>query len=127
MKRLKAAVRLGALVGIAGVLPIATASASVAEQARHPASSHVTITFWDDNGGPRTPIYEHLIPIFERENPGITVKYVGIPVADVAEKYTTAVAGGSPPDMGAVPGQVISGLVGQKALLPLNSLYAPPR
>jgi multiple sugar transport system substrate-binding protein len=83
----------------------------------------VTITFWDDNGGPRTPQYEHLIPIFEHENPGITVKYVGIPDSSVLQKYDTAILGGSPPDVGAIPGQDLSAIISQNALVPLNGLF----
>lgn len=83
----------------------------------------VTITFWDDNGGPRTPLYEHLIPIFEKENPGITVKYVGIPDTSVLQKYDTAIVGGSPPDVGAIPGGDLSAIIAQNALVSLNALF----
>ncbi len=84
----------------------------------------VTITFWDDNGGPRTPLYEHLIPIFEHENPGITVKYVGIPDTSVLQKYDTAIVGGSPPDVASIPGEDLSAIIAQNALVPLNGLLA---
>jgi multiple sugar transport system substrate-binding protein len=81
----------------------------------------VTITFWDDNGGPeRTPIYRHLIAQFERQNPGISVTYVGVPEASVQQKYDTAVAGGAPPDVGGVTTSFLSDLVGQGALVPLD-------
>jgi multiple sugar transport system substrate-binding protein len=79
------------------------------------------IVFWDNNGGPsRTPIYQELIKRFEADNPGITVKYVGIPSASVQQKYDTAVAGGGAPDVGGVTTSYLSDLVGQDALEPLD-------
>jgi multiple sugar transport system substrate-binding protein len=91
-------------------------------------SGRVEITFWDNNGGPaRTPIYEHLIAEFERANPNIDVKYVGIPSSSVQQKYDTAVAGGQPPDVGGVTTSYLANLVGQDALEPLDDrLTASP-
>jgi len=81
----------------------------------------VTITFWDNNAGPdRTPLYEELIAQFEDENPTINVEYVGIPAADAPQKYETAVAGGSTPDVGIVVGWMVSSLAAQGALEPIE-------
>jgi multiple sugar transport system substrate-binding protein len=80
-----------------------------------------TITFWDNNGGPgRTPIYEELIKRFEAKNPTIKVEYVGVPSASVQQKYDTAIAGGSAPDVGGVTTSYLANLVGQDALEPLD-------
>lgn len=80
-----------------------------------------TITFWDNNGGPgRTPIYEELIKRFEAANPNIKVEYVGIPSSSVQQKYDTAIAGGSTPDVGGVTTSYLAHLVGQDALAPLD-------
>lgn len=100
---------LGALVGCSGTPTKGT------------AAKPVTISFWDDNGGPqRTPVYKKLITQFEAANPSITVDYVGIPAADAQQKYETAVAGGSVPDVAIVSGVMLSSLVAQKALVPLD-------
>lgn len=89
------------------------------------AAGHVTITFWDDNGGPeRTPVYQHLIAQFERQNPAITVKYVGIPIDSVQQKYDTAIAGGAPPDVGGATTSFLADLIGQDALAPLDGQLA---
>lgn len=81
----------------------------------------VTITFWDNNGGPaRTPIYEELIKRFESANPDVHVEYVGIPSASVQQKYDTAIAGGETPDVGGVTTSYLAHLVGQEALAPLD-------
>ncbi|MCG8926323.1 sugar ABC transporter substrate-binding protein [Lentzea sp. CC55] len=80
-----------------------------------------TITFWDNNGGPgRTPIYQELIKRFEAANPDVKVEYVGIPSSSVQQKYDTAIAGGSTPDVGGVTTSYLAHLVGQDALEPAD-------
>ncbi|MFD5827199.1 ABC transporter substrate-binding protein [Lentzea sp. NPDC060358] len=80
-----------------------------------------TITFWDNNGGPgRTPIYQELIRRFEAANPDVKVEYVGVPSASVQQKYDTAIAGGSTPDVGGVTTSYLAHLVGQDALEPAD-------
>src|SRR5690606_41637729 len=81
-------------------------------------SGKVTISFWDNNGGVRTPIYKELIKRFEQANPDIRVEYVGIPISSVQQKYDTAVAGGHTPDVGGVTTPYLANLVGQQALEP---------
>jgi multiple sugar transport system substrate-binding protein len=84
-------------------------------------SGKTQISFWDNNGGPaRTPIYQHLIAEFEKANPDIQVKYLGVPSASVQQKYDTAIAGGQVPDVGGVTTSYLSGLVGQDALEALD-------
>ena len=79
------------------------------------------ITFWDNNGGPdRTPLWKSLIADFQTANPDITVNYVGIPAASVQQKYDTAVAAGGTPDVGGATTSYLGGLIGQKALEPLD-------
>jgi multiple sugar transport system substrate-binding protein len=81
------------------------------------ADGKTTITFWDDNGGPaRTPVWQHIIAEFQKANPTIAVKYVGIPIAQVQQKYDTAIAGGGLPDVGGVSTAMLSSLVAQKSL-----------
>ncbi|MFI6508426.1 ABC transporter substrate-binding protein [Streptosporangium sp. NPDC050855] len=80
-----------------------------------------TLTFWDDNGGPaRTPVWRHIIAEFNKVNPGIQVRYVGIPIAQAQQKYDTAIAGGGLPDVGGMSTAMLAGLVAQKALEPLD-------
>ncbi|MFG2823001.1 ABC transporter substrate-binding protein [Kitasatospora sp. NPDC048365] len=85
----------------------------------------VTVTFWDNNAGPaRTPLFQHLIDEFEKANPTITVKYVGVTSSEVAEKYNTAIASNSTPDVGGVTTALLASLTAQKALAPLDELLA---
>src|SRR5690349_21801171 len=75
------------------------------------------ITFWDDNGGPaRTPVWQHIIDEFQKSNPSIKVEYVGVPIAQIQQKYDTAIAGGGLPDVGGVSTAMLANLVPQKAL-----------
>ncbi|CAM5689110.1 hypothetical protein SBADM41S_07706 [Streptomyces badius] len=78
------------------------------------------ITFWDNNGGPRTAIWTEIIKDFEKQHPDIKVKYVPIPIADVQSKYDTAIAGGGLPDVGGVGTAYLANMVSQEALEPVN-------
>ncbi|WP_413100535.1 ABC transporter substrate-binding protein [Streptomyces sp. Inha503] len=81
-----------------------------------------TITFWDNNGGPRTKIWKQIIAKFEDKYPDITVKYVPIPIANVQSKYDTAIQSGgdSLPDVGGVGTAYLANLVAQGALDPVT-------
>lgn len=83
------------------------------------------ITFWDTNAGPaRTPIWQHAIAEFEKVNPTIKVKYVGIPIAQAPQKIDTAIAGGGTPDVADVATSGLGNLVAQKALEPVDQRIA---
>jgi multiple sugar transport system substrate-binding protein len=79
-----------------------------------------TITFWDNNGGPRTAVWTEIIKDFEAKNPDIKVKYVPIPIADVQSKYDTAISGGGLPDVGGVGTAYLANIVAQNALEPVG-------
>ena len=84
-----------------------------------------TLTFWDNNAGPdRTPLYEELIRRFEEVNPGIDIQYVGLPSDSAQQKYQTALAGGSAPDLGIVSTAYLAPLVAQDAVIPLDDFMA---
>ena len=85
------------------------------------AAGKTKIVFWDDNGGPaRTPVWEHIIGEFTKANPNIDVQYVGIPIAQVQQKYDTAIAGGGLPDVGGVSTAMLANLAAQHALDPVD-------
>ncbi|WP_405815490.1 sugar ABC transporter substrate-binding protein [Streptomyces sp. NBC_01390] len=79
------------------------------------------VTFWDNNGGVRTDIWKEIIADFEKANPDIKVKYVGIPAASAQSKYDTAIQGGGLPDVGGVGTAMLAGVAVQGALEPLDS------
>ncbi|MDX5566769.1 sugar ABC transporter substrate-binding protein [Streptomyces sp. ID05-04B] len=79
------------------------------------------ITFWDNNGGVRTDVWKEIIADFEKVNPDIKVKYVGVPADSVQSKYDTAIQGGGLPDVGGVGAAMLAEVAAQGALEPLDS------
>ncbi|MFG2890997.1 ABC transporter substrate-binding protein [Streptomyces sp. NPDC048248] len=79
-----------------------------------------TITFWDNNGGVRTDVWKEIIRDFEKENPDITVDYVGVAATEVQSKYDTAIQGGGLPDVGGIGAAMLAGISAQGALEPLD-------
>jgi multiple sugar transport system substrate-binding protein len=79
------------------------------------------ITFWDNNGGVRTDVWKEIIADFEKANPDIKVKYVGIPSDSIQSKYDTAIQGGGLPDVGGVGAAMLAGVAAQNALEPLDA------
>ncbi|MEV3856516.1 sugar ABC transporter substrate-binding protein [Streptomyces sp. NPDC050095] len=83
-----------------------------------------TITFWDNNTALRRDVWMEIIKDFEKANPDIKVKYVGLPAADVQSKYDTAIQGGGLPDVGGVGTAMLAGIAAQNALEPLDDRLA---
>lgn len=84
----------------------------------------VTISFWDENAGPqRTPIWEELIKRFQKENPNITVEYVGLPKDSAKTKYDAAIAANDTPDVGSVQTSWLPEFALRDALLPLDDYF----
>lgn len=85
----------------------------------------ITLELWDTDTRPeRTESLNTLIEMFEDENPGITVKYLGLPTDSYMQKISTAIATGSTPDLLTPKASDISALVAQGALAPLDDMFA---
>ncbi|MGW7056582.1 ABC transporter substrate-binding protein [Streptomyces sp. NPDC054887] len=114
--------RTTAAVAIATVLALTAAacgddgSGSTGDE----GSGKGEITFWDNNGGPRTAVWKEIIKDFEAANKDIKVKYVPVPITDVQSKYDTAIAGGGLPDVGGVGTAYLANIVAQDALEPVG-------
>lgn len=78
------------------------------------------IVFWDNNGGVRTDIWKQIIADFEKANPDIKVKYVGIAAKEYQSKVDTAIQGGGLPDVGGVGAAMLAEFSAQNALEPLD-------
>ena len=81
-----------------------SATASAAESSATADGPPVTLTFWGTygNGGntAQTDVLDKtLIPLFEKQHPNVTVKYVDIPYDSLKQKLTTSAAGGELPDL----------------------------
>ncbi|MGW7600323.1 ABC transporter substrate-binding protein [Streptomyces antimycoticus] len=111
-----------ALAALLTVALTATACGDDGSTTGEEGSGKGTITFWDNNGGPRTNVWKRIIAKFEDKYPDITVKYVPIPITNVQSKYDTAIQSGgdSLPDVGGVGTAYLANLVAQGALDPVT-------
>lgn len=82
-----------------------------------------TIEFWYHDGNETSnAIYGELISRFQKKYPQYKVNYVGLPADSYLQKYNTAIATNSVPDIMSVRDQDISTIVNQKALLEVNDI-----
>jgi len=89
---------LGASVAIMGLAPVASSASTLKPQ----QASGVTLTFWNqynEEDGEYTTMTKTLIPMFEQQNPGITVNSVYYNDNVIETKFIAAAAAGSPPDI----------------------------
>jgi len=85
----------------------------------------VVLELWDTDTRPeRTANLETLIDMFEAENPGITVEYLGLPTDSYMQKISTAISTNSTPDLLTPKASDISALVAQGALETLDDMFA---
>lgn len=76
-----------------------------------------TIEFWYHDGNANSnAIFEKLIAQFEEENPEYKVEYVGLPSDSYLQKYNTAIATNTVPDVASIRDQDVSTLINQGAL-----------
>ena len=108
------------------VLPVLALSAcsSAAPEAAGTADDPIVLELWDTDTRPeRTANLEKLISMFEDENPGITIDYLGLPTDSYMQKIGTAIATGSTPDLVTPKASDLSALVAQDALAPLGDRF----
>ncbi|MFJ4789865.1 ABC transporter substrate-binding protein [Streptomyces sp. NPDC088794] len=122
-RRLALAVALGSVLALTATACGDDGSGSAGDKGDE-GSGKGEITFWDNNGGVRTDIWKEIIADFEKKNPDIKVKYVGIPAASAQSKYDTAIQGGGLPDVGGVGTAMLAEVAVQGALEPLDSRLA---
>ncbi|MFJ6081770.1 ABC transporter substrate-binding protein [Streptomyces sp. NPDC092369] len=122
-RRLAVAVALGSVLALTATACGDDGSGSAGDKGDE-GSGKGEITFWDNNGGVRTDIWKEIIADFEKKNPDIKVKYVGIPAASAQSKYDTAIQGGGLPDVGGVGTAMLAEVAVQGALEPLDSRLA---
>jgi multiple sugar transport system substrate-binding protein len=103
---MKHSIRWGSAVAIAATVTLLASgcSSSSSKDDGGGAAHPVTLTFWGSygNGGnsaQQDTLNKTLIPAFEKENPGITVKYVDIAYDSLLQKLTTSAAGDQLPDL----------------------------
>jgi multiple sugar transport system substrate-binding protein len=83
-----------------------------------------TIEFWYHDGNPTSnPIFEELIRRFEEKYPQYEVEYVGLPSDSYLQKYNTAVATNTVPDVVSIRDMDVSSFINQDALMCLDEVY----
>lgn len=94
------------------------------EEAKGKSDEKQTIEFWYHDGNPTSnPIFEELIKRFEEKNPQYEVKYVGLPADSYLQKYNTAVATNTVPDVVSIRDMDVSSFINQDALMCLDEVY----
>ena len=92
-----------------------------------PPDENVTIEFWDFSHLPETNAYlAGAMKSFERENPGVKIRYTRLPWQDGQQKVILSVNSGGWPDVCGQVG-VSTSFIAQDVLEPMNEYLAPIR
>ncbi len=82
------------------------------------------IVFWYHDGNTvSNGIFEELVARFEEENPQYTVEYVGLPNDSYLQKYNTAIATNTVPDVASIRDMDMSAFISQNALMALDDTF----
>lgn len=116
------------LAGVLGVTMLGgcgSDSAKAGDKEKKEASGEKqTIEFWYHDGNPTSnPIFEELIRRFEEKYPQYEVEYVGLPSDSYLQKYNTAVATNTVPDVVSIRDMDVSSFINQDALMCLDEVY----
>jgi len=113
------------LVSVAAVGAMTFTSCASGGDSGDGTDGDVVLELWDTDTRPeRTANLEKLIEMFEAENPGITVEYLGLPTDSYMQKVSTAISTGATPDLLTPKASDISALVAQGALEPIEEVFA---
>lgn len=113
----------GAQSGAAGSAESAVSETAPAESVPAASGEASDIVFWYHDGNPTSnPIFEELIGRFETQNPQYRVEYVGLPSDSYLQKYNTAVATNTVPDVVSIRDMDISAMVNQDALMAFDDM-----
>ncbi|HEY9647460.1 MAG TPA: sugar ABC transporter substrate-binding protein [Chroococcidiopsis sp.] len=115
---------LFALLGV--VLSWAVSCSPGGSSAGSDASGSQEVEFWTMQLQPDfTDYFNQLIASFESENPGVKVRWVDVPWAEMQSKILTAVSGGTAPDVVNLNPDFAAQLAGKGAWLDLNKAVPP--
>lgn len=123
MKRRKTWKMFGifAVLGLFLSWAIASCSPSPSSQAGQSPSGTAEVEFWTMQLHPQFESYFNtLIAQFEGENPGVKVRWVDVPWADMQSKILTAVSAGTAPDVVNLNPDFAAQLAGRNAWLELD-------
>ncbi len=69
------------------------------------------------------PGWERIVGEFERQNPGVTIEYIGTPFEETLNQATIAIVGGNAPDIIQISSGWVPQLQAIGALEPLDNLF----
>lgn len=97
------------------------AGQTVGESQTEGSKEPVTITYWHHDASENivTPL-KKIIADFETENPDIKIDFLALPADSFYQKYVTAVATNTAPDVFGVRDTELLALVNQNAIIPLD-------
>jgi len=109
------------LLALGGLVLSTTASPARAQKAH----DRVTLTLWTNLSDPLSrSLLEPYFRQFEKSEPGVTIKFVSVPVTNNYVKYTTAIAAGRGPDVILTPNfNPIPGWAANSLIQPLDPWY----
>jgi multiple sugar transport system substrate-binding protein len=105
--------------GLIGAAALGTGQRSVSA-----SQAEGTVKFWHVWGGDREPILADVLSDFQTLNPGITVEPTLISAEGLQQKYLTAIAGGSPPDVMQLHSRDLPNFASRNALRNCDDLIA---
>jgi multiple sugar transport system substrate-binding protein len=105
----------GALAA-AGALGAACGVAGGGQEAPAAPKAPVMIEEWDWHASAQAAQYQPMVDAFQKFAPNVTLNWVGVGGADILNKVTVAVAGGTPPDIAYLDNQH-QGFYGKQKLL----------
>ncbi|HEY4384952.1 MAG TPA: ABC transporter substrate-binding protein [Ktedonobacteraceae bacterium] len=84
------------------------------------SSNHITLTYWTHTSAPSNALEKKLIAQYEHLHPNITINYLNVDITDIPTKVTTALAGGSGPDLFNYPQTNMATLASRGLLAPID-------
>lgn len=121
---MKKAVKVVGCTLLSGLLLAGCGNNKQASTEKKSGNDEVKLVFWDENAGPqRTPVWEKLLADFEKENPNITVEYVGLPKDEAKSKMDAAIAANDTPDVASLQSSWLPEFSIRETLLPLDKYY----
>jgi multiple sugar transport system substrate-binding protein len=87
------------ILAASALIPVIFMAFGVPASSRVAAASKVTVTYWTHVNAPAQALEKKLIAQFEAKYPNITINYLPVDFNSLPTKLTTALAGGSGPDI----------------------------
>jgi multiple sugar transport system substrate-binding protein len=112
--------RVRRILAVAALFPVICMATASPASSRVAAASKVTVTYWTHVNAPAQALEKKLIAQFEAKNPNITINYLPVDFNSLPTKLTTALAGGTGPDIFNYFQSFAPGLVQRGFIVPVD-------